>query len=79
MVVARLIVQVKNQVRIEDLGSEPATIGREKSNAIRIDDRTLSRYHCRIEPHRSGYRLVDLGSQNGTLVNGSKVSKKVLA
>ncbi len=75
---AQLIVQVKNDVNIISLGADPVSIGRERSNAICLNDPTLSRFHCRIESHRGGHRLVDLGSQNGTQVNGKKVARKVL-
>ena len=75
---ARLIIQEKNELRMVELGPDPVTLGREKTNPVHIADRTLSRFHCRIEPHRSGFRLQDLGSQNGTRVNGNRVSRKVL-
>ncbi|MEN8149781.1 MAG: sigma 54-interacting transcriptional regulator, partial [Planctomycetota bacterium] len=78
MVTAHLIVQKGDDVRVVDLGPEPVTVGREKGNTIQIQGRHSSRFHCRVESHRSKYRLVDLGSQNGTRVNGKKVSKKNL-
>jgi transcriptional regulator with GAF, ATPase, and Fis domain len=78
MVSANLIVQAGNDVRIVDLGTDPVTVGREETNAVKIDDPHSSRFHCRVESCRSGYRLVDLGSQNGTRVNGKKVSKRNL-
>jgi len=78
MVTAHLIVQAGNDVRIIDLGRDPATVGREKGNTIQINDRHSSRFHCRVEAYRSRYRLVDLGSQNGTLLNGKKVTKRNL-
>ena len=78
MVTAHLIVQVGNDVHIVDLGDDPVTVGREAANTIRVDDRHSSRYHCRVEAYRSRYRLVDLGSQNGTRVNGKKVAKRML-
>jgi len=78
MVTAHLIVQAGNDVRIVDLGPDPATVGREKENTIQIHDPHSSRFHCRVESHRSRFRLVDLGSQNGTRLNGKNVTKRNL-
>jgi len=78
MVTASLIVTTGNDVRILELGPEPITVGREASNTIQIKDKHSSRFHFRVESHRSHYRLLDLGSQNGTKVNGKKVTKRVL-
>lgn len=53
-------------------------IGRSPSNAIVLDDRCVSRRHAVI--HRQSvdeYWLVDLGSGNGTYVNGRRVSLPV--
>lgn len=49
------------------------TIGRTEDNGIVIDDPRVSRRHANISPGPSGYRIQDLGSSNGTRVNGKKV------
>ncbi len=76
---AHLILQRGNEVSLIDLGVEPVTIGRTGENTVQIDDGASSRRHCRVERHQDGYRLVDLGSHNGTRVNGKQVEKKALA
>jgi pSer/pThr/pTyr-binding forkhead associated (FHA) protein len=45
-------------------------IGRASSNDIVIDDPTVSAEHASLTKSPSGYRLRDLGSTNGTQVNG---------
>jgi pSer/pThr/pTyr-binding forkhead associated (FHA) protein len=45
-------------------------IGRASSNDIVIDDPTVSAEHASLTKSRSGYRLRDLGSTNGTQING---------
>jgi DNA-binding winged helix-turn-helix (wHTH) protein len=50
------------------------TIGRSNDCDIVIPDRQISRYHVRIEYDGNGYLLQDLGSKNGTVVNGVSVS-----
>ena len=60
------------------LSEEDVSIGREPSNQISIRDSSLSRRHCLI--HKDGMRFTvrDLGSYNGTLVNGVPVQEHVL-
>jgi len=53
-------------------------IGRGKENSLVISDARVSRFHCRIEPTEQGWEIVDLGSRNGTFVNGRSVMRKVL-
>ena len=60
-------------------------IGRDSNCDIQIDNIAVSREHARITKEHSritkgpgDYFVEDLGSQNGTFVNGQKVSKKLL-
>ncbi|MEP6626186.1 MAG: DUF3662 and FHA domain-containing protein [Acidimicrobiia bacterium] len=55
------------------------SMGRLPDCDLKIDDALASRRHCEIRPEPDGYRLVDLGSLNGTTVNGSKIKEHVLA
>ncbi len=55
------------------LGHEPVTLGRAADCDIVLPERQISRYHARIEWDADGYVLRDLGSKNGTFVNGEKV------
>jgi hypothetical protein len=47
-----------------------ANLGRSRTNAITLSDGKISRNHARLDPVRSTYILTDLGSANGTFVNG---------
>jgi pSer/pThr/pTyr-binding forkhead associated (FHA) protein len=51
------------------------TIGRHQDCEIVLDDRSLGRFHARIQWDGSLYRILDLGSQNGTMVNGVRVTE----
>ncbi|MCB1022613.1 MAG: sigma 54-interacting transcriptional regulator [Acidobacteria bacterium] len=57
----------------------PVTIGRRLDNHITIADPSVSRYHCQIVQLGGGLRVVDLGSQNGILVNENPVLQGVLS
>ena len=46
------------------------TIGRSLDNDLVLESTDVSRHHARIEYRDGGYQLVDLGSTNGTKLNG---------
>jgi pSer/pThr/pTyr-binding forkhead associated (FHA) protein len=49
------------------------TIGRDSKNSITLDDKLVSRNHAIIQKIRSDYFIQDLGSTNGTFVNGKPI------
>ena len=55
-----------------------AQIGRAPDASWVLPYPTVSRYHARIEPCGSGWRIRDLGSTNGLEINGEKVLEKRL-
>ena len=60
------------------LTQETAVIGRLPECAVALSDPQVSRHHAEVRPDHDGYRVVDLGSMNGTLVNGTRISEHVL-
>jgi adenylate cyclase len=48
-------------------------IGRHPNNNLRLPDREVSKEHARIDRTGSGFMLKDLGSSNGTFVNGRRI------
>ncbi|MEM6995175.1 MAG: FHA domain-containing protein [Myxococcota bacterium] len=48
----------------------PTTIGREPGVSLRLAYDGVSRLHAKIDPHASGATITDMGSTNGTAVNG---------
>jgi general secretion pathway protein E len=61
-----------------DLAKESITVGRHPENGIQFNDDGLSRRHCAFEPAGDGWIVRDLGSRNGTKVNGVKVPEATL-
>ena len=53
---------------------EEITIGRKEGNTIRLTDRNVSRRHAKLQKQSGTYLLQDLGSYNGTIINGTRVS-----
>lgn len=60
------------------VGEEPLSIGGAPDNSVTLSDRAVSRYHCRLEPASQGVSLRDLGSTNGTWVDGLRIRRHEL-
>jgi FHA domain-containing protein len=54
------------------------TIGRKPESTIVLGDPNASRAHAEIRPHGAGFVMVDLGSTNGSRINGVRVSHQEL-
>ena len=49
------------------LDGSPVAVGKDPQNEVQLDDRYVSRQHCRFAPRPDGsYEIEDLGSANGT-------------
>src|SRR6185436_14202347 len=73
-VMAKLTIKDADGVeKIHELVDEVTTVGRSSSCVIQINDEKSSRQHFRIEKDGQFFKVVDLGSTNGTKLNGSKI------
>lgn len=54
------------------------TVGRGKENLLRIEDMASSRRHCAILWKEGRFFLQDLGSRNGTFLNGKRIEEALL-
>jgi hypothetical protein len=61
------------------VGSEPVTIGRMPDCTVPLADPNVSRHHAEVRRDGDRVYLVDLGSTNGTRVNGVPVHQRQLA
>ena len=62
-----------NPGKVYPLESSEIIIGREAGNGVAINDAEVSRKHAKLVLHGSAYVIQDLGSTNGTFVNGQRI------
>jgi hypothetical protein len=80
MSVARLVLKASGkEERSFPLSRESSTLGRHRNNDIVISDPKVSSFHARVDRTTEGHLLVDLGSRNGSFVNGRRVTQQKLA
>ena len=58
--------------------NQTLVLGRESTCDVVISDRQISRFHARLTPTTEGVILEDLGSKNGTHLNGAPISAPVV-
>jgi pSer/pThr/pTyr-binding forkhead associated (FHA) protein len=64
--------------RIVALPTQMVTVGRAPDNDVVVGDPATSGHHGRIETRNGSFWMSDLGSTNGTLINGEPVIEKQL-
>ncbi len=57
-----------------NLDKDIITLGRDITNDIVINDPEVSRHHLRLTRGADGFNIEDLGSTNGTFINGQRLS-----
>ena len=61
-----------------DLGGPLIGVGRASDNDVIVDDPMVSRHHCQLRLQHGAYSFADLGSRNGSTVNGQPVDQIAL-
>jgi hypothetical protein len=76
---AYLLVSTRGSRPVQfDLGGPLIGIGRASDNDVILDDPMVSRHHCQLKLQHGAYGFTDLGSRNGSTVNGQTVSQIAL-
>lgn len=68
--------KINNETEIT-IGEGVFSIGRTSDNFISLNDSNISRYHAEIESKNGSYILIELGSSNGTSVNGTPLTNQI--
>jgi hypothetical protein len=77
--VVREIVTLTLEGRTVPVDSRSVVLGRSRECDVRLGDANVSRRHAELRQEGTAYWIVDLGSTNGTELNGSRVSRAKLA
>lgn len=72
-----MLVDSKNASRRFDL-LETTDVGRAQGNTVVLGDATVSRQHARIRLEEDHFMLYDLGSANGTFLNGARLEQPAM-
>ncbi|HHH30052.1 MAG TPA: GAF domain-containing protein [Polyangiaceae bacterium] len=76
---ARLILHPgRPDERVFELREGANTIGRTRQNDVFVLHKSLSRQHARLVVDGERFEIEDLGSKNGTFVDGERVERRVL-
>jgi pSer/pThr/pTyr-binding forkhead associated (FHA) protein len=72
------IILSQDPPRVHELVDEITTVGRVEDNNLCIEDDSVSSHHAEIVADGDTFHLHDLGSTNGTFVNGSPATDAIL-
>jgi signal transduction histidine kinase len=73
-----LVIKGADEGKQFELAEPVVSVGRDATNRIRLHDTEVSRRHAEFRQTDGSYRLVDVGSANGTFVNNEKVTDTLL-
>jgi DNA-binding NtrC family response regulator len=74
----RLRVRERGRERVVHLEGEALSVGKDRQNDLVLDDPFVSARHLRLERRRGRWRVRDLGSTNGTVLAGVRVTEAEL-
>jgi len=73
---APLVLAETDSTRTHQIPSPGGTVGRVAGCTVILDDPAVSREHARVERRDGGWWLTDLGSSNGTYLNGERLARR---
>ena len=69
----RLSWEIDGKVHCEESNNFPIIIGRDMSCHITINAQSVSRRHAQLTHDNNEYQITDMGSSNGTILNGKRI------
>lgn len=74
----KIRIEQDGESQVVEFTSETVTFGRAKENNIKLEEKKASRKHGKLEVGPDGVVLTDLGSSNGTRLNGKPITSATL-
>jgi pSer/pThr/pTyr-binding forkhead associated (FHA) protein len=75
---ARLLLTTQGGTHVIPLESTLLTVGRGLNNDIILEDTRVSRHHAQLRYRARRFWVADLGSTNGSFVNGERITERAL-
>ncbi|HWQ15678.1 MAG TPA: DUF3662 and FHA domain-containing protein [Roseiflexaceae bacterium] len=75
---ARLLLASRGSTHVIPLESTLLTVGRGLNNDVILEDTRVSRHHAQLRYRARRFWIADVGSTNGTFVNGEQVAERAL-
>jgi len=69
---------INDELKTFFFNKDVVTTGKLSGNDFQLADNSVSRNHCKFVQAKNTYKVIDLGSTNGTYVNGKRVTEKKL-
>ncbi|NIM14107.1 MAG: FHA domain-containing protein [Candidatus Aminicenantes bacterium] len=69
---------INEEIKTFYLNKDTVTTGKLSGNDLQLSDNSVSRNHCKFVKAKNTYKIIDMGSTNGTYVNGRRVTEKKL-
>ena len=73
LVASLLVIQGADQGKRLELDGDRHIVGRGLDSQLRLIDTEVSRHHVEFRQDGGAHKVVDLGSSNGTFVNGDRL------
>ena len=73
------IIQGFDQGERLEISSKIVRIGRDSNNDLQLHDSEVSRFHVELQLEGDGFKVVDLGSSNGTFLNGDRITSAAVS
>ncbi len=73
-----ILKNIEGKANAYPINKIPFKIGRDQKNDMVMKSKIVSREHAQIVKAKDGFAIVDLDSQNGTFVNGTRIKESVL-
>ncbi len=73
-----IVLQGSNVGEMHEIERGEMVLGRGQTASVRLNDEGVSRKHARVIRSGDNYIIEDLNSSNGTLVNGTSVTQRIL-
>ena len=72
------VIEKDEEIGTFDITPTPIIVGRDPRSDVVIKSETVSKNHLKIISKGDQFYIVDLGSTNGTFVNGEKISETLV-